>query len=246
MELYPAVSSPPSLVTIPISAMLDLILETSLSAIRMALCDSGGELLRKHIPNGRGELLHDLLTDSLQELQSTHPSYNGLPSIHRVFVTLGPGSFTGLRTGIAYAQGLCFAGARTLYGVSTLAALKTLLQGDVVYNSAQDNILVLLAARPGMVYAGYGATLPTGFLEHEVLIPLQDVPTIWKNQKVVANFERIKGQGVECMQTILHQAPQTLNVEQDFSFQPMLGLLHTLPPLTQAKANYLQKSYAEQ
>lgn len=44
-------------------------------------------------------------------------------SIDRIVVTTGPGSFTGLRVGLAFARGLALALARPCVGISTLEAL---------------------------------------------------------------------------------------------------------------------------
>jgi tRNA threonylcarbamoyladenosine biosynthesis protein TsaB len=70
-----------------------------------------------------------------------------LKDIEKVLVTLGPGSFTGIRTGVAFAQGLCFAGGRTLHGVSTLRALRTHL-------AEGSDAAVVLRARKGFDYVG--------------------------------------------------------------------------------------------
>src|SRR4051812_171473 len=55
----------------------------------------------------------------------------GLDDIDVYAVAIGPGSFTGLRVGIAAMQGLAFAARRPLIGVSTLDALAHRGQGSI-------------------------------------------------------------------------------------------------------------------
>jgi tRNA threonylcarbamoyladenosine biosynthesis protein TsaB len=104
--------------------MFDLFVDTSRKGISIAIAGSAldgcGDAFYKEIvdPEARGETLSKNL-DSLLEQGGI-----SLQDITRVMVTLGPGSFSGLRTGVAFCQGICFSGARKLYGVSTLEALE--------------------------------------------------------------------------------------------------------------------------
>lgn len=66
--------------------------------------------------------------------------------VDRIAVARGPGSFTGLRIGIAAAKGLAFASGKPLVGVSTLAAMaRTVSWHNGIICAAMD-------ARRGEVY----------------------------------------------------------------------------------------------
>lgn len=69
-----------------------------------------------------------------------------------VVVGLGPGSFTGLRIGLATAKGMCYAARIPLVGVSSLAAMALAASPDL----PDGELLVpCLDARKGEVYAGF-------------------------------------------------------------------------------------------
>ena len=71
----------------------------------------------------------------------------GLAEVDRIALAIGPGSFTGLRIGLATALGLTFGTDRLLVPVPTLAALAT-------QANAAGRIAPILDARRGEVYAG--------------------------------------------------------------------------------------------
>lgn len=102
---------------------IDLYVDTSRKGISMAVATSGQPegcaRVYEEIVNteARGEILGESLDTLLTRVGAT------LDDVKRVMVTLGPGSFSGLRTGVAFCQGLCFSGKRELYGVTTLQAL---------------------------------------------------------------------------------------------------------------------------
>lgn len=64
-----------------------------------------------------------------------------------IAVGAGPGSFTGLRIGMATGKGIAFATGRPLWAVSSLAALALEAPGDGV-------IVAVLDARKGEIFAG--------------------------------------------------------------------------------------------
>lgn len=66
-------------------------------------------------------------------------------ALDRVGVTVGPGSFTGLRVGLSFAKGLGLALARPVVGIGTLEALAASEPGG-------DMIVTVIDARRGQVY----------------------------------------------------------------------------------------------
>lgn len=122
---------------------LDLILDTSRKGVALGIYRGEKVLCEIFNPDCRGENLGKIFDESLERIGAS------AEEIGRVLVTLGPGSFTGLRTGIAFCEGLCLSGERALYGVSTLRALLSL--------SADSHVASILFARNGFLYVGTSA-----------------------------------------------------------------------------------------
>ncbi|MCK4412148.1 MAG: tRNA (adenosine(37)-N6)-threonylcarbamoyltransferase complex dimerization subunit type 1 TsaB [Candidatus Eisenbacteria sp.] len=78
-------------------------------------------------------------------------------AIERVGVVLGPGSFTGVRVGLATAKGLALGLEVPVVGFSTIAA-RTFALG-----AAGRAVMVLTAYRRGEVFCGAGYHAPEGF-----------------------------------------------------------------------------------
>ena len=70
----------------------------------------------------------------------------GFDTIDRIGVTAGPGSFTGLRVGLAFAQGLGAALARPVIGLSSL-------DGLAASTATEGVVMAVIDARRGQVYA---------------------------------------------------------------------------------------------
>jgi tRNA threonylcarbamoyladenosine biosynthesis protein TsaB len=83
----------------------------------------------------------------------------------RIAVTIGPGSFTGLRVGLAFAKGLHLASGAPLAGIGTLAAL-------AASGKAGGVLAGVIDARRGLVYVqAFADGAPLGEPE---AVPIED------------------------------------------------------------------------
>ena len=121
-----------------------LALDTSAERGSLALFD--GERLIGETWLDAGERHAASLLVSLDRLLAE--SERRLDEVDRIALSIGPGSFTGLRIGLASALGLAFGTDRLLVPVPTLAALAT--QASV----GAGAIAPILDARRGEIYAG--------------------------------------------------------------------------------------------
>ena len=95
-------------------------------------------LRRELMTKGHQERLGGLARDAAAEA-------GGFDGLDRIGVTVGPGSFTGLRVGLAFALGLGAALDRPVVGISTLDALAASVP-------AQGLVAAVIDARRGQVY----------------------------------------------------------------------------------------------
>ena len=106
-----------------------LAIDTALSACSACIWQAGDPepLARETIPMERGHA--EALLPLVDRLASRVD--RGFESLDRVAVTVGPGSYTGLRVGIAAARGIGLAADVPVIGVATLSAfLAPLMAGD--------------------------------------------------------------------------------------------------------------------
>lgn len=120
-----------------------LVLDTALDACTAAVFEDDCQLAGHSEPMGRGhqERIGILVRDCVQ-------SSGGFEAIDRIGVTVGPGSFTGLRVGLAFAQGLGAALDRPVIGLSTLQALAASVPGP----DPGGAVAAVIDARRGQVY----------------------------------------------------------------------------------------------
>jgi tRNA threonylcarbamoyladenosine biosynthesis protein TsaB len=136
--------------------MLVAALDTSTLTLSCALLevrDGGVEVLTTRTDRpagpggGHGIRLPGALTDLLGALG------RGVGDVEGFAIGIGPGSFTGLRIGLATWKGLAYANRRPIAGASSLAALA--LEAASLPAARGALLVPLLDARKGEVYAGY-------------------------------------------------------------------------------------------
>ena len=97
-----------------------LAIDTALEACAAGVVETPERVLAQEslaMARGHAEALMPLLARVMDQASL------GFSDLDRIAVTVGPGSFTGLRVGVAAARGIALAADKPAVGVSTLAAL---------------------------------------------------------------------------------------------------------------------------
>jgi tRNA threonylcarbamoyl adenosine modification protein YeaZ len=123
-----------------------LAIDTALGALSVAVLDSAATeplaVERIAMERGHAEALVPMIERVAARIEG------GLASLDRIAVVVGPGSFTGIRVGIAAARALGLALEIPVVGVSTLAALAA----PLILSMGNEVIAVALDARHGQIY----------------------------------------------------------------------------------------------
>lgn len=122
-----------------------LALETATAACSAALLCGGALAARRHVAMMRGhaEALMPMVEDVMAEAGVAYGE------LDLIATTVGPGTFTGLRVGLAAARGLALAGGLPMIGVTTLEALAHGVDAGL---RAGRPVVAALDARRGEVY----------------------------------------------------------------------------------------------
>lgn len=124
-----------------------LALETATRVCGVALVEGGTILASREVDEKHvhAERLMGLIEEATGD-------QGGIGAIGAVAVSLGPGSFTGLRIGVSVAKGLAYGGEIALVGVPTLEALIERARALSTSVKPGEKIVALLQARRGEYY----------------------------------------------------------------------------------------------
>ncbi|MFZ2102948.1 MAG: tRNA (adenosine(37)-N6)-threonylcarbamoyltransferase complex dimerization subunit type 1 TsaB [Oricola sp.] len=130
--------------------MTTLALDTSMAACSAAILrpDAPHAVQRfERMEKGHAEALFEMIEAVLED------SGCGFDDLEKIAVTVGPGSFTGVRAGVAAARGLALAAKLPLVGASSLEVMARGCVRQTGEGDRQDGFIVVHDARRGEVYA---------------------------------------------------------------------------------------------
>ncbi len=163
--------------------MITLALDTALQRCSVAILQDHHLLAKQQLEMGKGhaENLAPLIVQTLKQAGI------GLKQVDQVGVVIGPGGFTGVRVGIAFARGLALGTNIKLIGINSLEALVHSFEDK----NELDTLFILapiIDARRGEVFCGLynrkGQDGLSPLLDPIAAIP-EDVPDLLK--KTISN-----------------------------------------------------------
>jgi tRNA threonylcarbamoyladenosine biosynthesis protein TsaB len=198
--------------------MIVLAIETATREGSVAVVQDGvtrasraGDAARPHATRLPGDALDALAECGL-----------AMGDVSLIAVCLGPGAFTGLRVGIAAAQGLAFAASKPIVGISALEALALAVLDEA--EAGQVAGVWMDAARGEVFAARYRRDVeqPTGLslADDPVSAPPDVVAARWGADGPTVT--RWIGDGAERYQTVL---PEDARVEPRPLIAPLVGRL---------------------
>lgn len=182
-------------------AGLVLGIESATALGGVALVSGDGRVLGEYALRGReshAERIAPAVGELLEALGAT-PADLGA-----VAVSCGPGSFTGLRTGVAAAKGLAFSRGIPLYGVPTLEALAANAP------PGSGSVCAVLGARRGELYRALFAAGAAGTVRRtpDQLVPEQELAAdLPAGCLLLGEFAPVAG----CAAPHLRRGPEHLN-----------------------------------
>lgn len=131
---------------------LILVLETSGSTCSAALA-AGEEIRHKGLsaPMQHASKLAPLVQELFEDVRRPAASLDGIA------VSMGPGSYTGLRIGLALAKGLCQVTGARLMGISTFDILLATLRQVFPETMGKPSLICLQSKKDYLYIAGYNA-----------------------------------------------------------------------------------------
>jgi tRNA threonylcarbamoyladenosine biosynthesis protein TsaB len=134
-----------------------------------------------------GEACVEVLASALEQFQTGHaerlvPMIEnvmaqagvGFSDMDRIAVTVGPGTFTGTRIGVAAARGLALVTGAPVVGASSLAVMAMVAERELGSRISGEDLVVAVDARRGEVYVQAFGASARETLSPPLLLPIEE------------------------------------------------------------------------
>jgi tRNA threonylcarbamoyl adenosine modification protein YeaZ len=216
-DIFPAMTDQPDSSAQPPKPPRVLAIDTALGACAAAVCEAGNPVPLAcesiEMAKGHAEALMPLIQRVVGDTDG------GFAALSRVAVTIGPGSFTGLRIGVAAARAIGLAAGIPVVGVSTLAAYAA----PLITPDESSIIAAAIDARNGLIY--FQSFAPGG----RTMVPARITGLREAARSIGAGPVRLAGSGatalaIEAMSLGLKTLIADLRPAPDIAFVARLGL----------------------
>lgn len=192
---------------------LILHIETATNVCSVAISKEGIKIAiaETNEPKSHAGVLNGFIQQVIQE------SKFGFSDLNAISVSKGPGSYTGLRIGIAAAKGLCYALNKPLIAVNTLQAMtSSLLKSPIatsILNKSEVLFSPLIDARRMEVYSAiFNSELHFIAGTKAEIISEDSFSTLLKNKKII-----FFGDGVKKCIPVLNANPNIVFIEEFYT-----------------------------
>lgn len=145
---------------------MDVFIDTAVKGCNIALFDDLSILVmaQEEIERGHAETLLPLYERLIHQIEKS------VNDIDNIYVTIGPGSFTGLRVGLTVARFIGFSLGKPVHGITTFQAFSSAVEDD-------KNRLILVETKRSDYYCQLldSSHMPLGEAQS---IPCNDIKTI--------------------------------------------------------------------
>ena len=178
--------------------MLILAFDCSGPGCAVALWRDGAVLAaeRRAMERGQAEVLMPMIEEIMER---AHVRYT---AIDRLAVTVGPGSFTGVRVGLAAARGLALASAKTCIGVLTTEVIAAAARDS----QAGGDVLVAIDTKRGDLYVQRFSQMAVP-LGAPLAMAVSDLQAWWGEAPVI-----VAGDGADAALAVLGQRARRAGV----------------------------------
>jgi tRNA threonylcarbamoyladenosine biosynthesis protein TsaB len=200
-----------------------LAIDTCLTACSVAVVEGEDVLAQASEPMTRGH--QERLAPMTGEVMRA--ANLGFGAIDRIGVTVGPGSFTGLRVGLAFAKGLALALGRPCVGVGSLEALTSALETE--------------GLRVAVIDAGRGRLFVQIFDGEKAIVAPDSLEigaaAAWLAELVQSSDLTLTGPGAALLSGV---APDASVIDQDAPSPVVVAKLSARSPIIPPRPLYLR------